>query len=253
VIDERNVVDRLLRDQYQGLDAMDPQSERREELGAMATAVVGALEKGEYSPWRLATSLARASRGRHILAWSANPQDQRTWDRAGIAGSLGPRSLSVSILNRGGNKLDPYLDVKAGLDLRPAPSGTEVTIRVRLANQTPTGLSPYVAGPHPRSAVAEGDYLGIVALNVPGAATDIALDGGAALSSSGADGPTQVVAAPLLLARGQETALTVQFRLPVSEGSIEVVPSARVPAVRWESGPHRWHDEAPKVVSWRWD
>lgn len=252
VVDESSVVGRLLRDQYQGLDVKDPQAERREELGAMASAVVGALEKGDYSPWRMATALASASRGRHVLAWSAHPEDQRAWEKVGIAGSLGQRSLAVSVLNRGGNKLDPFLDVAAGLDLRPVPSGTEVTVRVRVANEAPSGLSPYAAGPHPRSGIGEGDYLGIIAVNLPGAAAGIVLDGAPALSSSGPDGPTQLVAAPLLLTRGQETTVTVQFRLPLSEGSMHVVPSARVPAVPWESGPHRWHDDKPKVVSWRW-
>ncbi|MDQ4069865.1 MAG: DUF4012 domain-containing protein [Actinomycetota bacterium] len=253
VIDGSTVVGRLLRDQYHGLDVKDPQAERREELGAMAAAVVGALERGDYSPWRLATALARASRGRHVLAWSVRPEDQRTWDRAGIAGLLEPDSLAVSILNRGGNKLDPFLTVEAGLGLHPSPNGTEVTLRLKMANEAPTGLSPYVAGPHPRSGIGEGDYLGIIAVNVPGAATDIAVEGARPLSSSGPDGPTQVVAAPLLLTRGQETTVTVQFRLPLTEQSMRVVPSARVPAVPWESGPHRWHDDRAKVVSWRWD
>lgn len=252
VIEETTVVRRLLRDQYLGLDVHDPQAERREELGAMATAVVGALEKGNYSPLALATALASASRGRHVLAWSANAGDQRIWERAGIDGSLGRGSLAVSILNRGGNKLDPFLAMEAGLDLRPVPNGTEVTVRVKVANQAPTGLSPYISGPHPRGGIGEGDYLGIIAVNIPGAATDIAVDGAGTLSSSGVDGPTQVVAAPLRLSRGQETSVTVHFRLPPSERSLQVVPSARVPAVPWESGPHRWHDDRPKVVSWRW-
>lgn len=255
VVSEKTVADRLLREQYQGLDVHDPQTERREELGAMAAAVVGALEKGDYSPWRLAGGLARASQGRHVLAWSANPADQRTWETAGVTGSLEPQSLAVSILNRGGNKLDPFLDVEAALELRPSSEGAEVTVRVKVGNDAPTGLSPYTAGPHPRSGVGEGDYLGIVAVNVPGAATDIAIDhaGDDPPVASGADGPTQVVAAPLLVARGEETTVTVQFRLPRSEQSIQVVPSARVPAVRWESGEHRWHDQEPKVVSWKWE
>jgi hypothetical protein len=253
VVDDKTVVDRLLRDQYHGLDVNDPQAERRDELGAMAAAVVGALEKGDYSPFRLATALAEAGRGRHVLAWSATPEEQRTWEKAGVDGALDPRSLAVSVLNRGGNKLDPFLAIEAGLDLRPASDATEVTVRVKVANHTPAGLPPYIAGPHPRSGVGEGDYLGIVAVNLPGAATDVALDGARALSSSGADGPTDLVAAPLLLSRGQETTISVRFRLPLSERSIEVVPSARVPAIPWEAGTQRWHDDAPKLVSWRWD
>lgn len=250
VVTDKTVADRLLREQYQGLDVHDSQAERREELGAMAAAVVGALEKGDYSPWRLAGGLARASQGRHVLAWSANPADQRTWETAGVTGSLEPRSLAVSILNRGGNKLDPFLDVEAALELRPSSDGAEVTVRVKVGNDTPAGLSPYTAGPHPLSGVGEGDYLGIVAVNVPGAATDLALGGAEAPLSNGADGPTQVVAAPLLLSRGEEAIVTVQFRLPPSERSMEVVPSARIPAMRWESGGHQWYDDTSKVVSW---
>ncbi len=251
VVDAATVLDRLLREQYRGLDVKDPQAERREELGAMAAAVVGALEKGEYSAWRLATALTRTSRGRHVLAWSADPEDQRTWEKVGVAGSLEPSSLAVGILNRGGNKLDPFLAVEAGLDVRAVGEATEVTVRIKAANRTPTGLSPYITGPHPQSGVGEGDYLGIVAVSVPGAATDLALEGAQPLRS-GPDGPTQVVAAPLLLPRGRETTVTVQFRLPPSQRSIQVVPSARVPTIPWETGGHRWHDDRPQVVSWRW-
>lgn len=253
VVSQAGVADRLLRDQYRGLDFGDAQAPRREELGAMAAAVVAALEEGDYSPGRLAAAVGGASSGRHLLAWSSDPGDQRTWERTGVAGSLGPTSLAVSLLNRGGNKLDPFLDVEAGLELRQAPDGTDVTVRLKVANDTPVGEPPYVAGPHPQSGVGEGDYLGIVALNLPEAATGISLGGAPAPITSGADGPSQVVAAPLLLTRGQETTVTVQFRLPPSETSIEVVPSARVPPVLWEAGRQRWRDDAPKVVSWRWE
>ena len=255
VVSEETVFDDLLREQYQGLDVHDVQAARRERLGAIAAAVIGALQNGDYSPGPLVSGLARSSAGRHLLAWSSNPGDQETWERTGVDGSLGPTSLAVSILNRGGNKLDPFLDVEAAMDMRPAFDSTEVTVRLKVANHAPDGLSPYIAGPFPDSGVGEGEYLGIVAVNLPGPATDIALTvpaAGARLTS-GADGPTQVVAAPLVVARGQEVTVTVQFRLPASQTSIEVAPSARVPATRWEAGGTRWNDDAPKVVTWRWD
>jgi hypothetical protein len=253
VVSEATVVDDLLRHQYQGLDVHDVQAPRRERLGAIATAVVGALEEGDYSPGRLVAGVGRASRGRHLLAWSSNPSDQRIWEKAGVAGSLQPTSLAVSILNRGGNKLDPFLDVEAALDLRPVADGTEATVRLRVANHTPEGQAPYIAGPYPGSGIGEGDYLGIVAVNLPGMARDIAVDGAGTLVAGGTDGPTQVVAASLLVARGQQTTIAVQFRLPPANASIEVIPSARVPATRWRAGGHRWSDDMPKVVSWRWE
>jgi hypothetical protein len=253
VVSETDVVSRLLHDQYHGLDFDDVQAARREQLGAMAAAVVGALQKGDYSPGRLAAGVARASRGRHLLAWSAHPGDQRTWEAMGIAGALRPTSLAVSILNRGGNKLDPFLDAEAELDLHPVVSGTSVVVRVKIANQAPTGQPPYIAGPHPHSGVKEGDYLGIIAVNVPAAATDLTVDGTPALVATGSDGPTHVVASNLLISRGQETTFTVRFRLPPSERFVEVVPSARVPPIRWEAGAQRWVDDAPKTLNWRWE
>jgi hypothetical protein len=253
MVTEADVVNRLLHDQYQGVDFHDVQAARREQLGAMAAAVVRALDRGEYSPSRLAAGVAKASRGRHLLAWSAHPGDQRTWETAGVSGSLRPTSLAVSVLNRGGNKLDPFLDAEAELELHPVFDGTGVTVRAKVANNAPTGRSPYITGPHPQSGVNEGDYLGIIAVSVPEAARDIAVDGAPALVATGADGPTQVVAANLLIPRGQETTVTVRFRLPASETSIEVVPSARVPPIRWGAGTQRWVDDAPKVVNWQWE
>ena len=253
LVSETDVVSRLLHDQYRGLDFDDVQAARREQLGAMAAAVVGALEKGGYSPGRLAVGVARASRGRHLLAWSARPDDQRTWETMGIAGSLRPTSLAVSILNRGGNKLDPFLEAGAELDLHPVVSGTSVVVRVKITNRAPTGQSAYIVGPHPDSGVKEGDYLGIIAVNVPAAATDLTVDGAPALVATGSDGPTQVVASNLLISRGQEATFTVRFRLPASERFVEVVPSARVPPIRWEAGSQRWVDDAPKVLNWRWE
>lgn len=253
VVSEADIVDRLLHRQYDGVDFDDLQAPRREQLGAMAAAVVGALEKGEYSPARLAAEVAKASRGRHLLAWSARPGDQRTWEVAGVSGSLRPTSLAVSILNRGGNKLDPFVDVEAELDLHPVVDGTGVAVRVKLANHAPTGESPYIVGPHPHSGVTEGDYLGIIAVNVPEAASDLTVDGSPALVASGPDGPTHVVAANLLIRRDEEITLTVRFRLPASAKFVEVVPSARVPPIRWAAGTQRWADDAPKVVTWRWE
>jgi hypothetical protein len=252
-VDESTVADRLLRDQYQGLDVDDPQAGRREELGQMAAAVVRALENGDYSPGRLAAGLARTARGRHLLAWSAHPGDQRTWETLRVTGSLEPDSLAVNLLNRGGNKLDPFLDVEAALELHRAGDATEAAVRLRVANRIPPGQPPYVTGPHPDSGVGEGDYLGIVAVNLPGAATDVAVDGAGPQLTSGTDGPTGLVTTRLLLPPGQETTVVVRFRLPPSERSVEVVPSARVPPTRWEAGGHRWLDDEPTRVSWQWD
>ncbi len=73
----------------------------------------------------------------------------------------------VSMLNRGGNKLDQFLQVGADLTFQPAGPDAEVTLRIALANLTPEGEPTYVAGPEPSSGVGEGVHLGILAVTLP--------------------------------------------------------------------------------------
>jgi hypothetical protein len=250
-LDSSTVVGRLLYDQYHGADFTDPvQADRRDELGRVAATVVEALEAGAYRPPRLVAELARAARGRHLLAWSAHPGDQATWTAAGIAGTLTPDSLAVNVLNRGGNKLDQFLRVGGDLEVRPTTEGTDVTVHVRLRNEAPEDAPPYVAGPHPASGVGAGDYLGIVAVNLPQAATGVRIEGLPQLATAGPDGPTTVAAGPVLVPRGGEGSVVVRFRLPPGWRSIVVTPSARTPPVTWTTGSASWPDDTPRTVSW---
>lgn len=251
VVSTGNVSSRLLRDQYRDLSYDDAQSPRREELGRIAGAVVEALDQGDYPLPRLGLELSKSARGRHVLAWSAHEADRRTWEAAGITGSLLPSSLVVSVLNRGGNKLDPFLEMAGGIAVRPEAGGTAVTVSMNIANRAPDGLPAYVAGPHPGTGLKEGDYLGIVAVQLPGASTDVAVEGDPRPVAQGRDGPSQVVAVPVMLPRGTATTVAVHFRLPPEQTSIDVVPSARFPAVEWQAGEQRWRDDTSRVVSWR--
>lgn len=251
VIDETNVLPYLLHDQYLGLDYGDPaQAARRDRLGAITAAVIGALDEGDYDTATLVEELVDAAEGRHILAWSDRAVEQTGWEAAGIDGALGADSLMVSVLNRGANKLDPFLDVDAELDLRTGDEGTDATVRLTLTNRTPEGEPPYVAGPHPDTGLAEGAYRGIVAVNVPGAAIDPRIAGVSREVTSGADGPTRVVAGDVELARGDSVDVEVTFRLPPGVDELAVEPSARVPATTWAFEGDEYDDAAPQRVKW---
>ena len=57
-----------------------------------------------------------------------------------------------------------------------------------LQNQTPDGLSQVIAGPYPGLPVSYGEYTGIVAENLPAAASGITLSGAGPLSAKGEKG-----------------------------------------------------------------
>lgn len=247
-----NVVDDLLHDQYLGLDAGDPasQAERRGRLGEVARATLQRLEATGVEAARLAEELAGAAQGRHILAWSSRAPVQEAWEALAVDGALGPHDLLVSVLNRGGNKLDPYLHVEAELGVEEEPGRTAVNVELRLENQAAGDQPPYILGPTPPLEVPAGTYVGLVTVTLPGAAATGRFDGVDALAVAGADGPTRVVATPVEIPLGEERILTLRFELPAAAERIDVLPSARVPPVSWRWGDQAWEDETARVVMW---
>ena len=249
-VDAASVVRFLLLDQYAGAGADSPERQaRRDRLSAIAVAVMAALDSGGWDPATLAREWGGAARGRHLLAWSRRQKEQGAWRAAGVSGEMGPDSLAVAVLNRGGNKLDQFLEVDADLEMRRTRRGTAVALRVRLHNATPGGLPAYVAGPHPRSGVGEGVYAGIVAVTLPGATTGTVVDG-AQTVAEGPDGPTRVIAATVQVGRDETRELVVRFDLPASTRRMDVAASARVPPVLWHVGDEQWRDDRARSVRW---
>lgn len=244
-VTEESALEFLLHDQY-----VDPvggsQSARRDLLGELAVQVIDEVQSGDVSAFDLASSLVEASRGRHILAWAADPQAQAAWTAMGIDGELSPDSLLLSVLNRGGNKLDWFLGVQSNLTHRRTPAGTDVAVEVVLDNGTPRDEVPYIAGPHPDIDAAPGDYIGFVSLHIPAAATAVEVEGGDVVSA-GRDGPADAVAAQVVVARGNQTNLTFRFRLPPDVTHLRVEPSARIPLIRWTDGATSWRDRGARV------
>jgi hypothetical protein len=243
-----NVERLLLHDQYIGVSLDNAgQAGRSERLGRIADAALHALQNG--GP--LTSALAGVTGGRHFLAWSAHPDEQHDWQASGVAGTLAGNDLLVGVSNRGGNKLDQFLDVNTDLSLRVSPTGTDVTVRVRLANHTPSGEPDYVIATFPGSGVRPGDYLGLVTASVPAVASGLGVEGASQVNAYGPDGPTQVVALQQAVPRGTSTTVVVHFHLPGIHGSLHVVASARVPAAGWSTrGMPDWRDDQGHLVSW---
>jgi hypothetical protein len=246
-----DVLQFLLRDQYIFADATDPeQAGRRDQLSAVARGAIDTLSTRAWNPEGLARTLSDAGRGRHVLAWSRDPKDQRAWTGAGVSGDLHADSLAVSVLNTGGNKLDPYLDVRARLAIRARPDGGhDATVTLRFRNTAPSGLPPYVSGPHPATDLTAGEYLGLVGVNTPGVGSVPELEGLDTVVVAGRDGPTKVVAGgPLRLTPGSSAEATVRFVLPAALERMVVEPSARVPPISWTYRGEHWDDTAAHPV-----
>jgi len=249
-IDDTNVEQELLHDQYVRFDSPD-QSERRDELGKVADAMFASLNAGSWSLPRLAGGLASAGGGRHLLMWSAQPAEQAAWQALGVDGALHADSLLLSVLSRTGNKLDQFLRVSADARVRRAGDQSEMTVTIHLENRVPQGEPAYIAGAEAHSGAGEGVYLGILTLNLPGAATEGHFDGVDTLAVAGDDGPSRVMAFQFALERGASRVVVAHFRLPGPAGSVRIEPSARVPAITWSRGATSWSDFSAKLLAWK--
>ena len=250
-LDSSDVVQYLLHDQYAGLsDNATGDAARQDALGTIAGDVLRQLQ-GESTDLRaLASAVSGSVAGRHLMVWSSAPAAEAAWVASGSAGTLTPTSVAVNVVNQGGNKLDQFLPVAVHLTTRPDGSGTAATLTTTLTNRTPDGQSQFIAGPFPGLALAYGDYKGVVADNLPAGATGISITGTGPLSSLGAEGPTVLVAAPILVHQGATATVVVRFHLPGAHGTMTVVPSARVPAEQWTAGGRSFTDERPETITW---
>ncbi len=182
------VVAELLHDQYAtlvgattGAAGDDATIARRDRLGAVARGALEAFSTLDHVERDGIEILVDAAHGRHLMAWSADPALQTAFSEADIAGELPQNGVLLSVVNRGGNKLDWFLGVDAKLTFTPDPAGDLVEVRATLSNEAVLGPEPtYVVGPYPGSGLSAGDYLGIATLTVPGGSTEVNRSGRAA-------------------------------------------------------------------------
>lgn len=250
-IDKDSVVQYLLHDQYAEF-AKNP--ERRDFLARVAAAALDKVRTGDFDLMRMGRQLARAASGRHLLAWSSNPVQQAGWEAAGISGRLSDDTLILTLQNRATNKTDPFLAVSSVLSIGEdvdANGTVAASVSVTITNEVPAqGEVQYVVGPDPNAQTSEGQYVGILALNLPAFATVLPPDPAAPLTVDGPDGANWMRGYVVDLQRGQNATYVFTFRLPAGPLSMKVAPSARVPPVQWAYRDQQWVDDHTEVVSW---
>ncbi|MDZ7675000.1 MAG: DUF4012 domain-containing protein [Acidimicrobiales bacterium] len=251
-IDADEVVDFLLNEQYDILGDLDSYEEylesqetRGEVLSELVEASIAALSDGSVDPVELLEGLRDAVRGRHILAWSADDQVQAGWEAAEMAGELDVDSIMVSLLNRGVNKLDPFIDVEVEIDFQVSGDGDlRGVMDVAVANEVPDGEVPYVAGPvlEAENVEAYGDYAGILSVALPGVARDARIEGRSSLEVAQPDGPFLTLATKFSVAQGAEQQFRITFDLVGDPETVRIEPDARPEPVEWRVGDDRWDD-----------
>lgn len=253
VITSSNAEQFLLHDQYNGVSYTGTnaaEGAREEQQGALAQAEFNALDTESLDLHSLSGALAGMVSGRHILVWSSDPATQASWEATGVAGTLSADSTLVAVLNRGGNKLDPYLRVSCTLQVDGrGGSGTTGTLTVRMANTTPPGQQGFIGGPFPGLGTVYGEYPGLLAVNLPAVARHLQLTRGGPGVVLGAEGPAWVLAAPVDMKAGQSETDVIRFDLPPS-GSTTVLSSARVPGETWHYDGTTFDDTASHTLTW---
>jgi Protein of unknown function (DUF4012) len=246
--------------QYLGLVGYPDQTSRRDRLGEIARGALANLNHGGWHAADLVDQLRGAAQGRHLLAWSSHPEEQAGWAAAGISGVVPTDAVLVGFHNRGGNKLDQFMNVQGSVQTKALPSptpgaGWAVTLQMALENVAPaTGLPQYVQGPFPQAiGAAAGLYQSFAVFELPRFAGDIHLevDGKPAkLVTAGPDGTSQVVAAYVQVPRGRSLTVVARFTVPESVRSLLFAPSARVPAIAWAASRQGWSDDRARRVVW---
>jgi hypothetical protein len=242
-----DVVPLLMNGQYQGLSGVNDNTNRRELLGSISRSAFQAVQGGGIDLKKLATGLARAANGRHMIVWTAAPNVQSEWVTAGAAGQMESNDVMAGLVNFAGNKLDWFLKETNTVQVQPLAGFTDVTVTMHLSNQTPNGEPGYVAGNG--SLVPPNVYSALATVNLPAAATNATMNGNPKPEIAGREGATYLLAQTINIAQGKSQDVTVRFRLPGEHGQLRVVPAARVPDVSWD-GQATFTETAVHTVSW---
>ncbi len=250
-VDARSSLKLFLHDQYVQFNRGTSQTVRRDFLGDATAAVFAALNRGGVSPTRLGTALGDSASGRHLMAWASDDTVQKGWIALGMDGRLPDSSLMFALQNRGANKLDYFQKVAATASVKESRQGSDVRIDFRITNTVPDGEPRYVAGPAEGLYVQEPNlYVGIASVNLPSVATDVRLDGGLYKLLDGPDGNTQVTSSWLHIPQGQTVTVRLTFSLPPGYNVLKILPSARIPGLRWEASGNKWTDDRARIVNW---
>ena len=219
----------LLVDTYAAAgDSLAVQNARRDALSQAAGDTAAAILSGDATPLPLVRELGRLATGRHVAVWSADEAEQAELERLGLAGSADPAGddlTLVSVNNLGANKLDYYVERSVAVDAVVGLETVEVVQRVRLANQAPADLVPYVEGTEGPGTLVERVEL---SLAPQARVTSFLRDGAPALAELRPGVERSRVHTFIELPRGAVTEFELRYSVPIEDGRyrLRLLPQA---------------------------
>jgi hypothetical protein len=143
-VSKENAQRLLLNDQYVG---QVNTSLRREQLSDVVAAVIARIQASSLNTTSLIRSLGDAAAGGHAWVTSADADNQRALERAGLSGRPGRvhanRTIHVAVQNGSGSKMDWFVDPKVDVNVSVTPDGTAVVrTKVTMPNTAPVPTPP---------------------------------------------------------------------------------------------------------------
>lgn len=243
LVTSANAVELLLRDNYLRLGDPSEADERRDLQSRIAGTIFETVTERDLDIVDLAASLTRAADGRHLMGWSDDPDEQALWESLGADGALTEDSFLVAAQNASASKRDYYLDPE--IDLVPVGEARDGRRRYRatltLENPVVSPTAPYVDSLN--RFVPVGIHRAYVTFTLPGAARDVEIVTGNP-NGVGTDGPTAVAAVWMRVPEGEARTVAVEFDLPTSLRTVDLVPGARVRPTTYRLGAHGEVDDS---------
>jgi len=223
------IAEQLLHANYLTFGTLDTRFDRYDAQSKVATAIFQAMNERAFSIPAVAAVLADAAKGRHLQAWSSDASEQELWQKLGADGALNAQQLGVLVTNVSASKLDFFID--PAITITSAPLGTNntrVRMRLTIANprRDPNQTSPYIEGGQ-EGYVNPGDHRAYVLFYLPAAAFNIENEE-LGFSTAGTDGPVRVAGMTYIIPQGETKTIEVDFTLPNSDTTVELLPSARL-------------------------
>jgi hypothetical protein len=244
-----NIASKVLHENYLEYDTLEEREARQSEQGQLAAAIFEALKTRDVEVADLAIGLREAARGRHLLAWAADPGIQELWDTVGATGELPVTGLMVTVQNRAANKLDWFIDPRVTMAAFPE-LGTEawrVRLTVTIENPEVEDTNDYIDGVDPN--FTDGTHRALVGIYLPAQAYGVrALD--EPITRQGGDPPLQMYGTNIIIPRGETKSFALEFTMPRDQIGAVILPSGRVRPVAYEVNGVEVTDAVATPVFW---
>lgn len=247
-VSSSNVVPLLVSQQYQaGATGSTAVSEER--LGALASAVLARAYSAPVNPVDLVRALSDAAAGRHLMLWSRSSALEADWRQAGVSGVPSRTDVSVGLVNLAANKIDPLTQVTVGVS--HAESGPDTLLRLKIrVHDTASAVPSLVDGPAPGLGTTAGQYLGMLAVDLPQGLLHASVASHPQVVAAGPDGASYVIAPLVRIPPGGTAVYSISWVMAGHHGTLTVAPSARVPPETWAYAGDKFSDARPHSISW---